>query len=114
MNLEPHVLWACKIDWTHITSYNLCFIVIVLSFSDMPPPYTNAAAYPNFTPNKPPHALRAEDRKMSAPVFGTKEYQSARDRQNENRLSRCDEVTDIPAVVEDEPEMSDFVAHVNR
>lgn len=81
---------------------------------DLPPPYPSAAAYPNVTPTKPPHALRAEDRKMSAPVFGTKEYQSARDHQNDSRLSRCDEVTDIPTVVQEEPEISDFHAHVNR
>lgn len=83
-------------------------------FVDLPPPYPSAAAYPNVTPTKPSHALRAEDRKMSAPVFGTKEYQSARDHQNDSRLSRCDEVTDIPTVVQEEPEISDFHAHVNR
>ncbi|VDI21197.1 FERM, RhoGEF and pleckstrin domain protein 2 [Mytilus galloprovincialis] len=52
---------------------------------------------------------------MSAPVFGTKDYQNARDRQNENRLSRCDEVENIPTVVQEEPEMDeDFHCHVNR
>lgn len=63
---------------------------------------------------KPPHALRAEDRKMSAPVFGTREYQSARDRQHESRLSRCEEIENIPTVVQEEPEMSDFHMSVNR
>lgn len=75
---------------------------------DLPPPYPSVVS-------KPPHGLRQEDRKMSAPVFGTKDYQNARDRQNENRLSRCDEVENIPTVVQEEPEMEeDFHCHVNR
>ncbi|VDI21195.1 FERM, RhoGEF and pleckstrin domain protein 2 [Mytilus galloprovincialis] len=81
-------------------NYTVCY--------DLPPPYPSVVS-------KPPHGLRQEDRKMSAPVFGTKDYQNARDRQNENRLSRCDEVENIPTVVQEEPEMDeDFHCHVNR
>jgi hypothetical protein len=78
-----------------------------LYISDLPPPYPGIV-------HKPPHAIRAEDRKFSAPVLGTKEYQSARDRQIENRLSRCDEMENIPTSVQEEPEMAEFHLSVNR
>ena len=78
-----------------------------LYISDLPPPYPGIV-------HKPPHAFCAEDRKFAAPVLGTKEYQSVRDRQNEIRLSRCDEMENIPTSVQEEPEMEEFLLSVNR
>ncbi|XP_060083379.1 FERM, ARHGEF and pleckstrin domain-containing protein 2-like [Ylistrum balloti] len=66
---------------------------------DAPPPYPGVAPVPH------PHALRHSDRKFSAPVFGSRD--TAPPMPNENRLSRCDEVENIPEVVQEEPKTDD-------
>ena len=56
---------------------------------------------PKFSPGRSPrlpHLISREDRKVSAPVFGSKERALIVD---ENHLERTDEVENIPEVVEE-------------
>ena len=69
----------------------------------MPPPRYSPGRSPRL-----PHLLSREDRKVSAPVIGSKEVALEID---ESQLSRTDEVENIPESVDEGEERLSFHPH---
>ncbi|KAK3096251.1 hypothetical protein FSP39_024967 [Pinctada imbricata] len=62
----------------------------------------------------PPLPMAVIDRKLSAPVLGSKEYSMSAKITEDHHLERCDEVENIPETVLDEPVTEDFPPPITR